>query len=86
MTGASARPVKRSFSIRGHRTSISLEEPFWEALKEAAARERMPLAALIARIDESRGTAGLSSAVRVWILEDVRAAHTVTSYDGGNRD
>lgn len=86
MTGASARPVKRSFSIRGHRTSISLEEPFWEALKEAAARERMPLAALIARIDESRGTAGLSSAVRVWILEDVRAARTVTSYDGGNRD
>jgi predicted DNA-binding ribbon-helix-helix protein len=86
MSGAVVRPVKRSFSIRGHRTSISLEEPFWEALKEAAARERMSLAALIARIDESRGAAGLSSAVRVWILDYVRAAGAAVSYDGGNRD
>ena len=86
MTGTAARPVKRSFSIRGHRTSISLEEPFWEALREAAARERMPLAALIARIDEQRGAAGLSSAVRVWILEYVRTAGAIVSYDGGNRD
>lgn len=84
--GASARPVKRSFSIRGHRTSISLEQPFWEALKEAAARERMPLAALIARIDERRGSAGLSSAVRVWILDYVRDTAAVVSYDGGSRD
>ena len=80
------RPVKRSFSIRGHRTSISLEHAFWEALKEAAAREKISLAGLIARIDETRGTAGLSSAVRVWILDDVRGAAAVTSYDGGNRD
>jgi predicted DNA-binding ribbon-helix-helix protein len=80
------RPVKRSFSIRGHRTSISLEHAFWEALKEAAVRERISLAGLIARIDETRGTAGLSSAVRVWILDDVRGAAAVTSYDGGNRD
>jgi predicted DNA-binding ribbon-helix-helix protein len=86
MTGATVRPVKRSFSIRGHRTSISLEQPFWETLKEAAARERISLAALIALIDESRGTAGLSSAVRVWILDYARSAGTVTSYDGGNRD
>jgi predicted DNA-binding ribbon-helix-helix protein len=86
MTAASTRPVKRSFSIRGHRTSISLEQPFWEALKEAAARERISLAALIARIDESRGAAGLSSAVRVWILDYVRAAGAAVSYDGGNRD
>lgn len=80
------RPVKRSFSIRGHRTSISLEQPFWEALKQAATRERIPLAGLIARIDEQRGAAGLSSAVRVWILDYVRTAGTVVSYDGGNRD
>ncbi|HRN84273.1 MAG TPA: ribbon-helix-helix domain-containing protein [Hyphomicrobium sp.] len=85
MSGA-ARPVKRSFSIRGHRTSISLEAPFWEALKEAAAREGVSLASLIARIDEARGTAGLSSAVRVWILDDVRSVASVTQYDGGNRD
>lgn len=86
MSSASARPVKRSFSIRGHRTSISLEEPFWDALKEAAARERIPLAALIARIDERRGGAGLSSAVRVWILDYARRLGAAASYDGGNRD
>ncbi|WP_333794374.1 ribbon-helix-helix domain-containing protein [Hyphomicrobium sp.] len=86
MSGAAVRPVKRSFSIRGHRTSISLEEPFWEALKEAAAKERMSLAALIARIDERRGAAGLSSAVRVWILDYVRSTAAIVSYDGGSRD
>ena len=86
MTAGPVRPVKRSFSIRGHRTSISLEQPFWEALKEAAAREKISLAALISRIDEQRGAAGLSSAVRVWILDYVRSAGAITSYDGGNRD
>jgi predicted DNA-binding ribbon-helix-helix protein len=63
------RPVKRSFNIAGHRTSISLEAPFWEALKEVAARERVSMAQLIARIDEGRGGSGLSSAVRVWLLD-----------------
>lgn len=67
------RPVKRSFSIRGHRTSISLEAAFWEALKETAAREEKPLAALITEIDADRGTGGLSSAVRVWLLNYYRA-------------
>lgn len=63
-----SRPVKRSFAIKGHATSISLEAPFWDALREIAARERLPLAALVARIDAERGEAGLSSAVRVWLL------------------
>jgi predicted DNA-binding ribbon-helix-helix protein len=63
------RPVKRSFTIAGHRTSISLEAAFWEALKTAAAEERMPVAKLIARIDSARTDGGLSSAVRVWILQ-----------------
>jgi predicted DNA-binding ribbon-helix-helix protein len=62
------RPVKRSFSLDGHRTSISLEAAFWEALKNAAADDRVPLAALVATIDKTRGSAGLSSAVRVWLL------------------
>jgi predicted DNA-binding ribbon-helix-helix protein len=66
---ASNRPVKRSFTIDGHRTSISLEAPFWDALKAAAAREKMPVSRLIARIDASRQGCGLSSAVRVWLLE-----------------
>jgi predicted DNA-binding ribbon-helix-helix protein len=62
------RPVKRSFTIGGHRTSISLEAPFWEALKAAAARESVPVSRLIARIDRDREGCGLSSAVRVWLF------------------
>ena len=69
-----SRPVKRSFTIAGHRTSISLETPFWEALKAAAAEEGIPVAKLIARIDGSRGASGLSSAVRVWLLDHYREA------------
>jgi predicted DNA-binding ribbon-helix-helix protein len=67
-----SRPVKRSFTIAGHRTSISLEAPFWEALKAAACEERLPLAKLIAHIDAAR-SGGLSSAVRVWTLQHYRA-------------
>ena len=66
------RPVKRSFTIKGHRTSISLEAPFWDALRQAAAEERTTLSALVAAIDGQRGTSGLSSAVRVWVLDHVR--------------
>jgi predicted DNA-binding ribbon-helix-helix protein len=63
-----SRPVKRSFTIGGHRTSISLEAPFWDALKAVSAREQVPVSKLIARIDAERGSGGLSSAVRVWLL------------------
>lgn len=68
-----ARPVKRSFSIKGHRTSISLEEPFWEALQEAASEQGVAVAGLVQRIDETRGQTGLSSAVRVWLFAYARA-------------
>ncbi|HVX35418.1 MAG TPA: ribbon-helix-helix domain-containing protein [Hyphomicrobium sp.] len=67
------RPEKRSFSIQGHRTSISLEAAFWSALKAAAAEEGLTLAGLISAIDKERGGAGLSSAVRVWILKRLEA-------------
>lgn len=64
-----SRPQKRSFSIAGHRTSISLEEAFWSMLRRAAAQDGISLSQLVARIDRGRGTAGLSSAVRVWVLD-----------------
>lgn len=67
-----SRPVKRSFSIKGHRTSISLEAPFWDALKEAAAEDGVALSSLVAEIDSARGTSGLSSAVRIWLLDRLR--------------
>ena len=64
------RPVKHSFSINGHRTSVSLEQAFWDALKRAAQSRGLAVAALVARIDAVRGGAGLSSAIRVWLLAD----------------
>lgn len=69
---APTRPVKRSFSIAGHRTSISLEAAFWDALKAIAASKEQSLASLVAEIDRERGDAGLSGAIRVWILDYYR--------------
>lgn len=67
------RPAKRSFTIDGHRTSISLEEPFWRALKDAAKDLGKPVAQIVQLIDKSRqGDDGLSSAVRVWLLQHFR--------------
>ena len=67
----SARPVKRSLTIRGHRTSVSLEDEFWRAFRAIADRRGVPLAALAAEIDEGRGNdAGLASAIRVFVLRD----------------
>ena len=70
-------PQKRSVMIAGHATSISLEPVFWEALREAAAAETLPLNALVARIDAERVTArspaNLGSAIRVWLFERERA-------------
>jgi len=65
---------KRSIAIAGHRTSVSLEAAFWEALKRLAAAEGLSLAALVARVDASRGAANLSSALRVYALEKVAEA------------
>jgi predicted DNA-binding ribbon-helix-helix protein len=66
---AAGAPIKRSVSIAGHRTSLSLEPEFWEALQHVAVEEATSLAALIGGIDAKRGQRNLSSAVRVWLLE-----------------
>ncbi len=68
------RPVKRSFTIDGHRTSISLEAPFWDALQDVAKAKRIPVAQLVQTIDRDRGDGGLSSAVRISLLEHYRSA------------
>ena len=64
-------PVKRSIEIAGHKTSISLEPLFWHLLRRAAAAERVPINALVARIDAERITAasppGLAGAIRLWL-------------------
>lgn len=69
-------PVKRSLAIAGHKTSISLEPLFWDMLRMAAARENVAINALVARIDaeriRSQTPPGLASAIRVWLVEDLR--------------
>ena len=60
--------LKRSLTIAGHRTSLSLEPEFWDALKVAAVAERKSVAALVSEIDAGREGRNLSSAIRVWIL------------------
>lgn len=62
---------KRSVSIRGHRTSLSLEDAFWDELTAMAEARDMSVAALITEIDRRR-SGGLSSAVRLFILEDLK--------------
>lgn len=67
------RPIKRSITIAGHSTSISLEAEFWEALQDIARRRKMSMAALIGEIDAGRTTdVGLSSAVRLYTLNYFR--------------
>lgn len=68
------KPRKRSLTIAGHRTSISLEEPFWEAMSEVAAARGVSPSALVAEIDGTRGEASLSSAIRIFLLEHYRKA------------
>ena len=69
----SAGIKKRSVVIAGHKTSVSLEAPFWEALKEIAARRRTSVNRLIAELDRRRD-GNLSSAIRVFVLENWRRA------------
>lgn len=61
--------LKRSLTIAGHRTSLSLEAEFWDALNAAAKVENKSLAVLVGEIDAARGGRNLSSAVRVWLLK-----------------
>lgn len=61
--------IKRSVTISSHRTSISLERPFWDGLKEIACSEKISVNELVRRIDATRETDGnLSSAIRVYVL------------------
>ena len=64
-----SRPVKRSLTLRGHRTSVSLENIFWDQFRAIADRDGKTINGLAAEIDEGRGDIGLASALRVYVLE-----------------
>lgn len=65
----SGRPVKHSLTLRGHRTSVSLEDIFWREFRRIARDRGIALNLLATEIDETRGDIGLASAIRVFVLE-----------------
>lgn len=64
--------VKRSVMVGGHKTSVSLEDAFWDSLKEIATRRGVSLSTQLASIDIHRKTANLSSAIRLFVLDYFR--------------
>ena len=64
--------TKRSVVIGVHKTSVSLEEPFWTEVRAIATAEQITVSSLLRRIDRERSNANLSSAIRVYVLEHVR--------------
>ncbi len=65
-------PEKHSLTLKGHRTSVSLEPEFWDAFRKIAAEEGKPINVLAAEIDVARGAdVGLASAIRVFVLRRV---------------
>ena len=65
--------VKRSIVIAGHKTSVSLEDAFWQGLKQIAAERSMTLSDMVATIDTDRRHGNLSSAIRLFVLDYYRA-------------
>jgi len=69
-----SRPVKRSLTLNGHRTSVSLEDEFWHAFRQIAEARNMPVNTLAAGIDSGRGTdTGLATAIRLFVLAELQA-------------
>jgi predicted DNA-binding ribbon-helix-helix protein len=70
----SGRPVKHSLTLKGHRTSVSLEDAFWTAFRKIAAERGVPINALAAEIDANRDPdVGLASSIRVYVLQQLTA-------------
>jgi len=68
------RPKKHSLTLKGHRTSVSLEDPFWCQFKKISAEKGIALNVLAAEIDDARGIGiGLASAIRLYILDHIIA-------------
>lgn len=89
MDNPAASIKKRSVVLAGHRTSISLEAEFWQALRAVAATRRISINALVAAIDAARGlgrSANLSSALRVFVLDCYRSGELPSVSSDGRPD
>jgi predicted DNA-binding ribbon-helix-helix protein len=67
------RPIKRSLTLAGHRTSVSLEDVFWDAFRKIASDRGQPINDLAREIDAKRGDIGLASAIRVFVFVDLQS-------------
>jgi predicted DNA-binding ribbon-helix-helix protein len=76
--------VKRSIVIAGHKTSVSLEDAFWQGLKQIAAERTMTLSDMVASIDTDRRHGNLSSAIRLFVLDYYRARGNPSSREGSD--
>jgi predicted DNA-binding ribbon-helix-helix protein len=72
--------TKRSVVVNGHKTSASIERPFWDALREIAIRTDTKLQALISKIDQDRQHKNLSSCIRLFVLDFYRSAGQTSSF------
>jgi predicted DNA-binding ribbon-helix-helix protein len=61
--------IKRSITLEGHKTSVTLEDEFWQALRLIAHREKTTVASLVRQINQTRNKSNLSSAIRVFVLK-----------------
>jgi predicted DNA-binding ribbon-helix-helix protein len=78
--------VKRSIVIEGHKTSVSLEDAFWQGLKQIAAARGVTLSDLVAAIDRERKQGNLSSAIRLYVLDYYRSRSAGEGGEGSPRN
>jgi predicted DNA-binding ribbon-helix-helix protein len=79
--------VKRSIVIAGHKTSVSLEDAFWQGLKQVAGERDLTLSDLVATIDTERRQGNLSSAIRLFVLDYYRTGGSArTSAERGQQE
>ena len=71
--------IKRSIVIDGHKTSVSLEDAFWSNLKEIAHTQQVTVSKLVAEIDQARQHNNLSSAIRLFVLDQFRTQLSIKS-------
>ena len=77
--------IKRSIVIGGHKTSVSLEDAFWRGLKDIARTQRITLSNMVGEIDKSRHQSNLSSAIRLFVLDRLRASTPNIAPNGHDR-
>ncbi|MBV7393199.1 ribbon-helix-helix domain-containing protein [Mameliella sediminis] len=77
----SGRPVKHSLTLKGHRTSVSLEDVFWREFRRIAREKGMTINALASEIDVTRDPeVGLASSIRVYVLQEALSARDAGSF------